>query len=121
LRCTAGHSGEFQAVVTDADTAQALGSGDLQVLATPRLLAWLEQATCIAVEGSVDADWTTVGAHVELDHLAPSQIGDRVDCHAEVTAVEGRRITYAVTASSHESVIARGTILRVAIQRVRSS
>jgi predicted thioesterase len=121
LRCTAGQSGEFQAVVTDADTAQALGSGDLQVLGTPRLLAWLEQATCLAIEGSVAVDWTTVGAHVDLDHLAASQIGDRIECRAEITAVEGRRITYAVTASSNESLIARGKILRVAIQRSRSS
>jgi len=116
LRCTVGQVGQLTAVVTEADTAQALGSGDLQVLGTPRLLAWLEQATCLAVEGCVDSDWTTVGAHVEMDHLAPSQIGDNVECRAEISAIDGRRLTFQVTAHSEQALIARGSVLRVAIR-----
>lgn len=121
LRCTCGQRGEFQAVVTDADTAQALGSGDVQVLGTPRLLAWLERATCVAVQGYVDADWTTVGAHVELDHLAPSTVGESITCAAEITAVDGRRLTFTVTAHSQATLIARGTVHRVAIRRPQAS
>ena len=119
LHCAVGQVGEFHAVVTEADTAEALGSGDLAVLGTPRILAWLERASCLAVAGTVDSDWTTVGAHVNLDHLAPSRVGEAVTCRAELTEVKGRRLTFAVSAHSDSNsvMIARGTVLRVAIQR----
>ena len=68
--------------VTEADTAEALGSGSLPVLGTPRLLAWCEAATCAAIEEWLSPGETSVGTRVELEHTRASRVGVRV----EVTA-----------------------------------
>src|SRR5919107_863346 len=65
----------FGYTVTEADTAAAIGSGEVPVLATPRVLALAERATVAAVAGALQAGATTVGTRVELDHLAPSLVG----------------------------------------------
>jgi fluoroacetyl-CoA thioesterase len=65
----------FRHTVTEADTAAAIGSGEVPVLATPRVLALAERATVAAVAGALQAGATTVGTRVELDHLAPSLVG----------------------------------------------
>jgi fluoroacetyl-CoA thioesterase len=65
----------FRYTVTGADTAVAVGSGRVPVLATPRVLALAERATVAAVEGALEAGATTVGVRVELDHLAPARSG----------------------------------------------
>jgi fluoroacetyl-CoA thioesterase len=67
----------FQYTVTEADTAAALGSGEVPVLATPRVLALAERATVAAVADALAAGATTVGTRVELDHLAPARSGPR--------------------------------------------
>src|SRR3954454_7203085 len=61
--------------VTDADTAEALGSGSLPVLGTPRLLAWCEAATCAAIEPELGEGETSVGTRVELEHTRGSRVG----------------------------------------------
>jgi fluoroacetyl-CoA thioesterase len=119
LTASLGKRAEFTGTVGLDDTAIALGSGDVPVLATPRLLAWIEQATCRVVDELLPQAWTTVGASVQLDHLAPSRIGDVVLCQAEVSAVEGRRITFSVSALTDAQLLATGTILRLAVQRAR--
>jgi fluoroacetyl-CoA thioesterase len=65
----------FRYTVTEADTAMALGSGEVPVLATPRVLALAERATVAVAAGMLAAGATTVRTRVELDHLAPSPIG----------------------------------------------
>ncbi|HKC27022.1 MAG TPA: hotdog domain-containing protein [Jatrophihabitans sp.] len=80
-----------QHVVTDHDTATALGSGDVPVLATPRLLAWAEAATIAALAGRIDDGATSVGTHVVMAHLAASPVGAAVTVTAEVVAVSGRQ------------------------------
>ena len=70
-----GLEAAFRYTVTEADTAAAVGSGDMPVLATPRVLALAERATVAAVAGALEAGATTVGTRVELDHLAPSPVG----------------------------------------------
>lgn len=111
---------ELTRVVTDGDTASALGSGDLAVLGTPRLLAWCEEATCLAVAPSLPAGATTVGTSVRLDHLAPSGLGEQVTVRAEVTAVDGRRLVLAVEATdAGGTVVGRGTVERVVVDAGR--
>ena len=80
-----GLEAAFRYTVTEADTAAAVGSGDVPVLATPRVLALAERATVAAVAGALAAGATMVGARVELDHLAPSPVGAGLDFVAEHT------------------------------------
>ncbi|MDQ1710627.1 MAG: fluoroacetyl-CoA thioesterase, partial [Frankiaceae bacterium] len=89
-----GLRASFRYVVTPADTALAHGSGDVAVLATPRVVALAERATCAAVAGHLTDDLTTVGTHVSLDHLLPTPVGAAVVVDAVLEAVEGRRLTF---------------------------
>ena len=72
--------------VTDADTAAALGSGDVPVLGTPRLIAWMEAATVQAAAASLNPGQTTVGISIRIEHRRATVVGDRV----EVTATPPR-------------------------------
>ena len=104
--------------VTDDDTAAAVGSGDLEVLATPRLLAWLEEATCGAV--GLDAASTSVGTRVELEHLAPSPVGAEVTATATVVHRDGRLVRFQVVAhDAAGTVLATGEVQRVVVDRER--
>ncbi len=115
-----GAAAERVARVTGADTAAAVGSGDLAVLATPRLLAWCEGATCDAVAAVLGAGQTSVGTSVHLEHLAASAVGDVVTVRAEVTGVDGRRLAFDVLArGSDGTVLARGTVERVLVDADR--
>ncbi|GAA1913709.1 thioesterase family protein [Nocardioides marmoribigeumensis] len=105
--------------VTDDDTAAALGSGDLPVLATPRLLAWLEAATCAAVEGTLDGT-TTVGTRVALEHLAASGVGEQVRVSASVSHRDGRLLRFAVEATDARGrLVGQGEVTRVAVDPER--
>lgn len=110
---------EFE--VTDADTASALMSGDLPVLATPRLLAWLEAATCDAARPRLEPGQTTVGTRVTLDHRAPSAVGSSVHVTARLTAAEGRVLTFDVEATDPASgrLLASGVITRAVVDGQR--
>lgn len=107
-------------IVTSADTAIALGSGDVPVLATPRLIAWLEAAT-VETCPALGPDETSVGTRVDIEHLAATPSGARVDTHAEITHRDGRLLRFAVTA--HHDVgagpvlIAQGHVTRVVVRR----
>ena len=107
-------------IVTSADTAIALGSGDVPVLATPRLIAWLEAATVEACP-ELGADETSVGTRVDIEHLAATPLGARVDTHAEITHRDGRLLRFTVTAH-HDAgqglvLIAQGQVTRVVVRR----
>lgn len=80
------------------DTAEALGSGSLPVLATPRLLAWCEAATCAAIGPALGAGDTSVGTRVALEHLAASPVGAAVEVTATASYVDGRLHRFAVAA-----------------------
>ena len=104
-----------------ADTAAALGSGDVEVLATPRLLAWCEAATLSAVAASgIGQDRTSVGTRVQLDHLAATGVGGRIEVTATITASDGRRCQFDVSAvDAHGRLVASGSITRVVVDRQR--
>src|SRR4051794_39878760 len=112
---------ELRFSVTHADTAPALGSGSLPVLATPRLLAWCEAATCAEVEPSLGAGETSVGTRVELEHLAASPVGAEVEVSATAAYVDGRlhRFTVAARHTSDGKVVASGEVTRVAVDAER--
>jgi fluoroacetyl-CoA thioesterase len=114
-----GATARVELVVTDADTAQALGSGDVPVLATPRLLALIEAATVRATTRRLAPDTTTVGSHVEVAHRAATPVGDRVVAEATLTAVDGRRLTFRTVVTCGSVVVAEATIERVLVSRSR--
>ncbi len=114
-----GAAGSATFTVTDDDTATALGSGDVPVLATPRLLAWCEAATVIALAPELEEGTTSVGVRVELDHLSATPVGASVQVRAEVSDVDGRRVTFAVQAEDEAGVAATATVVRVVVDRQR--
>ena len=115
-----GVSASLERAVAAADTAEALGSGDVPVLATPRLLAWLEAATVLALDGLPES-LTSVGTRVVLDHVRPTAVGHIVRCTARVDRVDGRAIELAVEAVQLGDglVVARGTVVRALVDRAR--
>jgi fluoroacetyl-CoA thioesterase len=116
---TAGLHGTARAVVGDADTAAALGSGDMPVLGTPRLLALAEAATVAALAGRLPPGDTTVGTWVTLRHRRPSPVGSAVAAEAELTGVDGARLTFTFTARNEDpdQLIGTGTIERAVVHR----
>jgi fluoroacetyl-CoA thioesterase len=110
--------------VTSHDTARALGSGDVEVLATPRLLAWCEAATVAALaaadEGSNGGTSTSVGTRVRLDHLAATPVGGRVEVTASLQHRDGRLVRFDVAATDRSGrVVATGEVFRVVVERDR--
>lgn len=108
-------------VVTEADTAVAMGSGDVPVLATPRLIAWLEAATVQSAASLLDAGQTTVGTSIRVDHRRATALDAGVTAEAATPArSEGRRLTFAVRVVDDEGeVVASGEIDRVIVDRER--
>ena len=103
--------------VTDAVTAIQVGSGDMPVLATPMLLALMENAAMLAVKGELPDGCTTVGGHIASSHLKPSKVGDVVTAEAEVTKVDGKKIEFKVAAYSGDTLLGEGTHLRFIVDR----
>lgn len=115
-----GRRATVTAEVTDADLAVSLGSGDVRVLGTPRVLAMLEQAAAEAVRGDLDEASTTVGSWVELEHLAPTPLGGRVEATAELTGVDGKRLDFALRMVDGDGrEVARGRHRRAVVKRSR--
>jgi predicted thioesterase len=115
-----GLSAELSHVVETADTAAAVGSGDVPVLATPRLLAWLEAASVAALEGVLADGTTSVGTRIDLEHIAPSAVGVTLTVRAEITAVDDRLVQFNVVALNPDGkVAAQGRITRVIVDRTR--
>ncbi|TDB79143.1 thioesterase [Actinomadura sp. KC216] len=107
-------------LVGDADTAIRLGSGDVRVLGTPRLLALAEEVTVAAVGPHLDEGRTSVGTRVELEHRAASPVGMRVTVEAELLEVDGARLVFGCTATDeHGTVVGTGRIERVVVDRER--
>lgn len=111
-----GLRGEARLVVTDADTAIALKSGSVPVLATPRVVALAEEAACAAVEGHLNEGTTTVGMRVQLDHLQPTAVGGEVVAEAVLDKVEGRRLTFTVSVSDARGLVAASKVTRVLVE-----
>lgn len=107
--------------VTEDDTAAAVGSGSLPVLGTPRLLAWLEAATCACLEAVLPDGSTSVGTRVQVEHLAASPIGAEVEVSASSAYEDGRlhRFTVSARDTASRKVLAAGEITRVVVDTER--
>ena len=117
---TAGLVATITATVTEADTAAALGSGDVPVLGTPRVLALCEAATIAAVEAALGVAETTVGVHVELEHLLSVPVGASVSAEAHLAEVDGRRLTFVVRLEDDQGrLVATGRVRRALVERAR--
>jgi predicted thioesterase len=121
---TSGLSGQVNFLVTEDDIATALGSGDVPVLATPRVLAWLEAATVAALAASLEPGSTSVGSRIELVHERPTPVGSQVVASAEVIHVDGRLVRFHAVAehttpAGDVAVAATAQITRVIVDRER--
>ncbi|WP_107772325.1 thioesterase family protein [Nocardioides sediminis] len=107
--------------VTEDDTALAVGSGSLPVLGTPRLLAWCEAATCAAVEPGLAEGETSVGTRVQLEHLAASPVGARIEVSATTSYADGRlrRLTVSARDLGSGKVVGAGEVTRVVVDAER--
>jgi predicted thioesterase len=108
-------------MVTEADTAVVLGSGDVPILATPRLIAWMEAATIRCAAPFIGPGQTTVGTAVRIEHRRPTPVGASVEIIAEPPdSAADRRLTFIVRAiDSSGKVVAAGEIDRAIVDRDR--
>lgn len=114
-----GAASRVRLTVTDADTAQAVGSGDVPVLGTPRVLALVEAATVSATANRLPPGAATVGTRVELDHRAPTPVGHTVVAEARLAKADGRRLTFEVVVRDGDAVVADGRVERILVDRHR--
>lgn len=98
-----------------SDTALEVGSGDLLVYATPCMAALMEGAACEAIAGCLKEGQTTVGTALNIAHTSATPVGMEVRAEAEVTAVEGKVITFSLKAFDESGEIGSGTHTRVIV------
>lgn len=119
MEITVGMRGEASTLVEQSDTAYEVGSGSLLVYATPCMAALMEGAACEAIAPALDSDTTTVGTELSLSHISATPVGLEVTAVAEVTAVEGKVITFQITASDEAGKIGEATHKRVIVNSQR--
>ncbi|MEE0109513.1 MAG: thioesterase family protein [Oscillospiraceae bacterium] len=115
MEITVGMKGEAATLVEREDTAKEVGSGDLLVYATPCMVALMEGAACEAIAGALSDTQTTVGTALNIEHVSATPVGLEVRAEAEVTAVEGKVITFDVRAFDESGEIGKGTHKRVIV------
>ena len=115
MEITVGMKGTAYTDVERGDTAREVGSGDLLVYATPCMVALMEGAACEAIAPALKDTETTVGTGLNIQHLSATPVGLDVRAEAEVTAVEGKVITFTVIAYDEAGEIGKGTHTRVIV------
>ena len=103
--------------VGNENTAIVLGSGDMPVLATPAMMALMENAAMLAVASELEDGDTTVGGHIESSHLRPTPVGAEVSATAILEKVEGRKLYFKIIAHQGDVVIGEVTHLRFIVSR----
>jgi predicted thioesterase len=116
---TPGMQARVEKMVRESDTATALGSGDVDVLGTPAVVALCEAAAVKAIAEALDSGRTSVGTGIHLDHVAPTPVGGLLVARAELVEVDGRTLRFAVAASDHGGEVASGTHTRVVVDRAK--
>ena len=111
----AGATAEVLLTVTEADTAIAFQSGVVPVLATPRVVALVEEASCLAIADQLADGETSVGMRVQLDHLAPVKVGSKVRAAATLERQDGRRLTFSVSVTDSSGLVAAGKVTRAVV------
>ena len=103
---------EVQMIVSDEDTATVMGSGTVAVLATPKMIALMENASYKAIDEYIGEDCVTVGTHMDAKHLAATPVGMKVKAVAEVVEVKGKKVVFKVTAHDEKDLIGSGVHTR---------
>lgn len=114
-----GLTARSETTVSASNTAAAMGSGDLEVFATPAMVALMENAAMRAVAEALPAGSTTVGAEMNVTHIKPSGVGAAVMAMAVLTEVDGRRLVFNVGARDDKGVIGEGIHVRYIVDRAR--
>jgi predicted thioesterase len=114
-----GSSASVDLLVGEADTAIAHKSGSVPCLATPRVVSLSEEACVLVVEGKLDSGSTTVGQRVQIDHLQPTPVGQRVSAEATLETVQGRRLVFTISVNDDRGLVAAGRITRVVVDEAR--
>ena len=115
MEISVGMKGEVSTLVEKEDTAEQVGSGSLLVYATPCMVALMEGAACEAIDACLSEGTTTVGTELNISHICATPVGMEVRAEAEVTAIDGKMITFAVTAYDEAGKIGEGTHKRCII------
>ncbi len=114
-----GISARSSVVVTAENTALRLGSGDMEVFATPAMVALMENAAMLAVAPELPEGSTTVGSEMNCSHIKPSGLGTEITATAVLTEVEGRKLTFNVGARDGEGLIGEGVHVRYIVDRAK--
>ena len=116
---TIGKTASVSTVVDDRNTAKTVGSGNLDVFATPMMVALMEKAACECLSDMLEAGQTSVGTHIDVSHIAASQAGAEITASATIEAVAGRTVEFSVTANDGSKEIGSGRHTRVVIDAER--
>ena len=111
-----GIKGTGTVTVNEENTAKAMGSGTLDVFATPALIALMEETCWRSVANELEEDCGTVGTLLEIKHTAPTPVGMKVTCESTLTEVDGRRLVFEVIARDAKGVVGEGRHERFIIQ-----
>lgn len=112
----AGITGRQEVTVDETNSAKTMGSGTLDVFATPAMIALMEKTAWMSVADVLDEGCGTVGISLHVSHDAPTPLGMKVTCESELTAVDGRKLTFEVKAYDEKGMIGKGTHERFVIQ-----
>jgi predicted thioesterase len=110
-----GLSATVELNVSQDDTAIAHRSGTVPVLATPRIVALVEEAAVLALDGELAEGYSTVGVRVQIEHISPTPVGGVVHAEANLEKVEGRRLIFHVSARDARGLVAAGKVTRVLV------
>ena len=110
---------ESTVVVSQSNTAATMDSGDMDVFATPAMVALMENAAMLAVAAHLPEGSATVGTQMNTSHIKASPLGATITASAELTEVEGRKLTFAVKAWDEKGTIGEGVHTRFVVDRER--
>lgn len=116
MALTVGLKGREEVLVSEANSAKTMGSGTLDVFATPSMTALMEQTAWKSVAPYLDEGYGTVGTRLEITHDAPTPLGMKVWCESELTEIDGRRLVFYVAAFDEKGKIGEGNHERFIIQ-----
>ena len=109
-------TGRFEMTVTEENTAKTMGSGSLDVLATPAMVAMMEHAACLALEDTLEPGLTTVGVEMQVSHVSATPVGMKVWAEATLTQTDGRQYVFDITAYDTAGVIGKATHKRASVK-----
>ncbi|GAM24727.1 hypothetical protein SAMD00019534_079020, partial [Acytostelium subglobosum LB1] len=119
LSAQVGDQAEATTVVDNTLLATSVGSGDVEVYSTPSMIALMERAAVLTLNGKLDSAWTTVGTSINISHLSATPVNMSVRAVATITAIDNRKITYNVEAFDSVEKIGEGVHERFAVDKQR--